>query len=93
MAARVASSLPGGYMAIRSTTPLPAQPGIAVLPICSTLVHGAAVSISSATRIATLTAAGSYSTYAVGETTYGRMGDFATMPLNQRNPAPQSRPK
>src|SRR2546430_11404245 len=53
--------------------PLPAQPGMAVLPMCSTFDHGAAASISAAARAAAPIAPGSYSTYAVCEFEYGKI--------------------
>src|SRR5690242_6936188 len=66
-------------MTITSTMPLPAQPGMAVLPMCSTFAQGAARSMSPATTPATSIAARSYSTYPAPEFEYGRIGDLCVM--------------
>src|SRR6185503_168855 len=56
--------------------PLPAQPGIAVLPIWSMRAQGAAAPTNSITRSATSGALASYSTYTGGRIAYGSIGDI-----------------
>src|SRR5262252_1940785 len=73
IALRVASNPCAGYITMTSTIPSPAHPGMPVLPIGSTLDHGAAPSIRSPSVSATSIAARSYATYAAPEFEYGRI--------------------
>jgi hypothetical protein len=58
----------------RSTTFLPARPGTALDPTCSTWVPGRADAISRARLRATSAVRGSHGWYAEGSRSYGRMG-------------------